>query len=414
MVTESLLFIWRRRYGPNVTRRRPGARMWIHALPLKMRFNRSKIYVSVIPVCAIGYIMGALGAILGFGGGFLLVPMLIYVLRVPTATVIGTSNVLTMATMVVATISHAATNHLVDGVLALILMIGGVSGAQFGARAAQRIPAERLRFLLGLRSWPSALDSPLRFWRGRKTCTRSDLPVSPSHEGAPLSVDRSHACRLPGGGGRPREQLVLTPSTTTVFIRSNYIGTSVALFGAVQGVSELAKNAADYDVVITIIGPRQTLVARRKSRVFGIWANADSRTFTDVPSYLEVLANRKLASIAPPAESSRNRIGLEYMLPASSEESDAPFRAALVQIESKRGVFAEKMNASTFFSSTLFRAEIVLPANVQVGTYTIDVKLFSNGNSLRKRRRPSRSSRPASYSSLPTPRRTMASSTASL
>lgn len=150
MVTESLLFIWRRRYGPNVTRRRPGARMWIHALPLKMRFNRSKIYVSVIPVCAIGYIMGALGAILGFGGGFLLVPMLIYVLRVPTATVIGTSNVLTMATMVVATISHAATNHLVDGVLALILMIGGVSGAQFGARAAQRIPAERLRFLLGL------------------------------------------------------------------------------------------------------------------------------------------------------------------------------------------------------------------------------------------------------------------------
>ena len=68
------------------------------------------------------------------------------------------------------------------------------------------------------------------------------------------------------------------------------------------------------------------------------------------------------------------------MLPASSEESDAPFRAALVQIESERGVFAEKINAITFFSSTLFRAEIVLPANVQVGTYTIDVKLFSNGN----------------------------------
>ena len=181
-------------------------------------------------------------------------------------------------------------------------------------------------------------------------------------------------------GAARAEQLVLIPSTTTVFIRSNYIGTSVALFGAVQGVSELAKNTADYDVVITIIGPRQTLVARRKSRVFGIWANADSRTFTDVPSYLEVLANRKLASIAPPADLSRNRIGLEYMLPASSEGSDAPFRAALVQIESERGVFAEKINASTFFSSTLFRAEIVLPANVQVGTYTIDVKLFSNGN----------------------------------
>jgi uncharacterized membrane protein YfcA len=150
MVTESLLFIWRRHHGGQITRRRPGAHTWIHGLPLKMRFNRSKLYVSVIPICVVGYIMGALGAILGFGGGFLLVPMLIYILRVPTTTVIGTSNVLTMATMVVATISHAATSHLVDGVLALILMVGGVSGAQFGARATQRIAPERLRFLLGL------------------------------------------------------------------------------------------------------------------------------------------------------------------------------------------------------------------------------------------------------------------------
>jgi uncharacterized protein (TIGR02186 family) len=181
-------------------------------------------------------------------------------------------------------------------------------------------------------------------------------------------------------GAARAEQLVLIPSTTTVFIRSNYIGTSVALFGAAQGVSELAKTEADYDVVVTVIGPRQTLVARRKRRVFGIWANADSRTFADVPSYLVVLANRKLASIAPPADLSRNRIGLEYALPASSEELDEPFRAALVQIESERGVFAEKTNAITFFSSTLFRAEIALPANVQVGTYDIDVKLFSKGH----------------------------------
>jgi uncharacterized protein len=150
MLTESLLVIWRQRRGVPVVNRRPGAHTWVHGLPFKIRFNRSKIYVSAIPVCAIGYVMGALGAIMGFGGGFLLVPMLIYFLRVPTTTVIGTSNVLTMATMVVATISHAATSHLVDGVLALILMIGGVTGAQFGARAAQRIPAERLRFLLGL------------------------------------------------------------------------------------------------------------------------------------------------------------------------------------------------------------------------------------------------------------------------
>ncbi len=87
---------------------------------------------------------------MGIGGGFLLVPMLIYLLRVPTATVIGTSMVLTFLTMISATVLHAASDHLVDAVLALILMIGGVIGAQFGAQAGQRIRGEWLRFLLGL------------------------------------------------------------------------------------------------------------------------------------------------------------------------------------------------------------------------------------------------------------------------
>jgi uncharacterized membrane protein YfcA len=87
---------------------------------------------------------------MGIGGGFLLVPMLIYLLRVPTATVIGTSTVLTLVTMASATVMHAATNHLVDAMLALILMVGGVTGAQFGARAGHKMSAERLRLLLGL------------------------------------------------------------------------------------------------------------------------------------------------------------------------------------------------------------------------------------------------------------------------
>src|SRR5262249_725091 len=94
--------------------------------------------------------IGFVGAIMGIGGGFLLVPMLIYVLRVPTATVIGTSMVLTLVTMASATVMHAAVNHLVDALLALFLMVGGVTGAQFGARAGQRMSGERLRLLLGL------------------------------------------------------------------------------------------------------------------------------------------------------------------------------------------------------------------------------------------------------------------------
>ena len=150
MASESIRAILRARSGNPLPLRRPGSHTWIHGLPLKLRFKRSKIYVSVIPVWVIGFIIGFVGAIMGIGGGFLLVPMLIYILRVPTATVIGTSMILTLVTMASATVMHAATNHLVDAVLALILMTGGVIGAQFGARAGQRLSGEWLRLLLGL------------------------------------------------------------------------------------------------------------------------------------------------------------------------------------------------------------------------------------------------------------------------
>ena len=150
MIYESVRAILRARAGMPVTIRRPGSHTWVHRLPFKMRFKRSKIYVSAIPVWGIGYIIGFVGAIMGIGGGFLLVPMLIYFLRVPTSTVIGTSMVLTLVTMASATVMHAMTNHLVDVVLALILMVGGVVGAQFGARTGQKMRGERLRLLLGL------------------------------------------------------------------------------------------------------------------------------------------------------------------------------------------------------------------------------------------------------------------------
>jgi uncharacterized membrane protein YfcA len=150
MVAESVRAIFRARQGKPVELRRPGSHTWIHGLPLKLRFKRSRIYVSAIPVLGIGFIIGFFGAVMGIGGGFLLVPMLIYVLRVPTATVIGTSMVLTLVTMASATVMHAAVNHLVDALLALFLMVGGVIGAQFGARAGQKMSGERLRLLLGL------------------------------------------------------------------------------------------------------------------------------------------------------------------------------------------------------------------------------------------------------------------------
>jgi uncharacterized membrane protein YfcA len=150
LAAESLRAIIRERQGKPVELRRPGSHTWLHHLPFRMRFKRSRIFVTVIPVWLIGFVMGFIGAVMGIGGGFLLVPMLVYLLRVPTATVIGTSTVLTLVTMISATLLHAATNHQVDAVLALILMVGGAIGAQFGAQAGQKMRAERLRLLLGV------------------------------------------------------------------------------------------------------------------------------------------------------------------------------------------------------------------------------------------------------------------------
>jgi uncharacterized membrane protein YfcA len=147
MFWEGLRAMMRTRRGVAAPRRSHG---WIHGLPLKMRFKRSKIYLSVMPVVVVGVVIGFIGAVMGIGGGFILVPIMIYLLRVPTSTVIGTSMVLTLVTMTFATLLHAITNHLVDVVLALILMVGGVTGAQFGARAGQKIRGEQLRLLLGL------------------------------------------------------------------------------------------------------------------------------------------------------------------------------------------------------------------------------------------------------------------------
>ncbi len=150
MVMESVRSIVRSRKNGPTAMRKPGQHNWIHGLPLKMRFKKSKLYISVLPVMAIGGTIGFLGTVLGIGGGFMLVPALIYLLHVPTAVVIGTSLFQILVTMAVATILHATTTQSVDIVLALILMVGGTIGAQFGAQFGQKMKGEQLRALLGL------------------------------------------------------------------------------------------------------------------------------------------------------------------------------------------------------------------------------------------------------------------------
>ncbi len=148
MMIESLSTIKKKGAGQTLSARRTGQHSWVHGLPFKMRFTRSKLYTSVLPPLAIGAFVGFLVAIMGVGGGFIMVPAMIYLLRVPTNVVVGTSLFQIVFVTATATILQAATNQTVDVVLAFLLMLGGVVGAQFGASAGAKLRGEQLRFLL--------------------------------------------------------------------------------------------------------------------------------------------------------------------------------------------------------------------------------------------------------------------------
>lgn len=148
MLIESATTIQRSRGGIVVSTRRTNQHSWIHGLPLKMRFHRSKLYISAIPPLAIGAFVGFLAAIMGAGGGFIMVPAMIYLLRVPTNVVVGTSLFQIVFVTALTTVMQSTENHSVDVVLALILIVSGVIGAQFGAAAGARLKGEQLRFLL--------------------------------------------------------------------------------------------------------------------------------------------------------------------------------------------------------------------------------------------------------------------------
>ena len=150
MLRESLHAIMARRRGQPLRARRPGQHSWVQGLPLRMRFRQSKLYISIIPPLFIGFFVGVMAAIMGVGGGFIMVPAMIYILRMPTNVVIGTSLFQIIFVTAAVTILHAVENQTVDIVLAVLLMIGGVLGAQIGARVGQKLPGEQLRALLAL------------------------------------------------------------------------------------------------------------------------------------------------------------------------------------------------------------------------------------------------------------------------
>ena len=182
------------------------------------------------------------------------------------------------------------------------------------------------------------------------------------------------------------ERLVASLSNRHVMITSNYTGVELVLFGSVERDAANAVHANPYDIVATVIGPRETLRLRHSQRVLGIWVNTAARTFVDPPAYLAVLANRPLDLIASAENRRKLQIGLtdtplpELINNDIGEVTNDPFRGALLRLMGERGLYSEEANAVTFLTPTLFRASIKLPAQVPVGDYTVDVKLFADGN----------------------------------
>lgn len=149
MLQESVRAMLRSR-GGKVTRGKLHKHTWVHGMPFKMRFPRSRLYISALLPLGIGFLGGFLVAIMGIGGGFFLVPAMIYVIGMPAQKVAGTSLYQIIFTTAIATFLQAVQNQTVDGVLALLLLIGGVIGAQFGTRLAGKIKPEQGRAALSV------------------------------------------------------------------------------------------------------------------------------------------------------------------------------------------------------------------------------------------------------------------------
>jgi uncharacterized membrane protein YfcA len=147
MLVEGLRAMRRSSRGAVARRRRHG---WVHGLPFKMRFRASNLYISAIPPLVTGAMVGVLSAIMGVGGGFIMVPAMIYLLGMATNVVIGTSLFQILFVTAATTLMHSITSHTVDAMLAVMLLLGGVIGAQVGAHFAPRMKAEQMRVALAV------------------------------------------------------------------------------------------------------------------------------------------------------------------------------------------------------------------------------------------------------------------------
>ena len=181
------------------------------------------------------------------------------------------------------------------------------------------------------------------------------------------------------------EKLIASVSNHRVTVTPNYSGEELVLFGSVEKDANTPA-IRTYDLVVTVAGPRADMVTRRKERRFGIWINTDSRQFLKVPTYLALFSNRPFDAIASPEVQRRQQLGLNNVLLTQRVSGDYAdvvpddaFRSAFVRLRRQHGLYREETSAVTFLTPTLFRTGIPLPAEVPIGLYNVEIKLFADG-----------------------------------
>lgn len=182
------------------------------------------------------------------------------------------------------------------------------------------------------------------------------------------------------------ERLIASVSNHRVTITPNYAGEQLVLFGSIEKDISTPATRSPYDVIVTVAGPRATMVTRRKERMLGIWVNTDSRQFENVPLYLAVFSTRPFAAIASEDTLRRLQIGLDNIILTQRVGPDFadvvpsdPFRAAFVRIKADHQLYREQPGSVTLLTPTLFRTNIALAAEAPIGTYKVSLIVLSAG-----------------------------------
>jgi uncharacterized protein (TIGR02186 family) len=180
------------------------------------------------------------------------------------------------------------------------------------------------------------------------------------------------------------ETLITSLSSHRVLITSNYTGTSIAVFGAIERDAQTVARATGYEVVVTVRGPRQHLVVRERERLGPVWINQEQQKFPTAPAYLAVLSSGPVAEITSPQLRSRQKIGIRAIVDAPDLTNrrdggaDEPFRDALYRLKAREGLYLQNERGVTFLTPTIFRASIPLPATAPPGEYDVEVTLLAD------------------------------------